>query len=120
MRGKNFIIPLVVYPFDVMVSVGETNEQLKGKLDKFNVDYRNYFEHPVNLGRSTLFHSKQTLIRFRKYADHKTIAHEVFHAVTCLLTEIGMPFNIDHNDEAYAYLIGYLTGEIYKRIGKVV
>lgn len=118
MKGQNFIIPLVVYPFDVMISIGESNERLKAKLDSFKVDYTNYFEHPVNLGRSTLFNSKQTLIRFRTQPSHATIAHEVFHAVTCLLDSIGMSFNIDSNDEAYAYLIGYLTQEIYKRIGK--
>lgn len=117
-KSQNFIIPIDVYNRDVMVSIGETNEQLKLKLDKFDLDYGDYFDHEISKGRSTRFKGGQTLIRFREPKDacHNTIAHEIFHAVTCLLTWIGMPFDLETNDEAYAYLIGYLTEKIYEKI----
>ena len=43
-KSKNFIIPLVVYPFDVMVSLGETDEQLKKALSKYNVEWETFME----------------------------------------------------------------------------
>lgn len=101
-----------------MVSIGETDAELKKRFDKFNLVYYNYFEHPLKKARSTLFDTGQTIIRFRspESVDHDTISHEVFHAVTHLLDFIGMPLNLDHNDEAYAYLVGYLTKSIYEKI----
>lgn len=51
----------------------------------------------------------------KSVTDYGTLAHEIFHAVTFILTRIGMSLT-NESDEAYAYLIGYLTKEIYKHI----
>ncbi len=117
-KSQNFIIPLVVYPFGVMVSIRESNKELEERFKTFDVAYKDYFKQDFKAGKCTLFDSGQTVIRFIGYPDSGLIAHEVFHCVTCLLDHIGMPFNIDHNDEAHAYLIGYLTNEIYKNLDK--
>ena len=119
-KSQNFIIPLVVYPFDIMVSIGETDEQLKKRFKRYNIDYSDYFEHELSRGRSTLFTSGQTVIRFRTTndTDCSIVSHEIFHAVTVLLNEIGMPFSLEHNDEAYAYLIGYVTEQFYKQLNQ--
>ena len=37
---KNFIIPLVVYPFDVMVSIGESNEEITSRLEALNISLK--------------------------------------------------------------------------------
>ena len=34
MKSKNFIVPLIVYPFDVMVLIGEDDDALEKKLSK--------------------------------------------------------------------------------------
>src|SRR6185436_16074787 len=43
-----------------------------------------------------------------------TIAHETFHAVSYLCKYIGLKWTSD-NEEAYAYLIDYVTEEFYKK-----
>jgi len=41
------------------------------------------------------------------------IAHEIFHVVEFLMDKLTMSL-CQENDETYAYLIGYITKEIYK------
>ena len=54
------------------------------------------------------------LIRFKDDIDNPgIIAHEAFHAVIFLFEKIGIKFSYD-SEEAYAYLIEYLTNEILK------
>lgn len=99
-----------------MVSIAETDAALEARLKKKKADYGDYFEEEFTKGRATLFNSKHCLIRFYKTADINTIAHECFHMVTLLMDFIGLKFDLNHNDEAYAYLLGYLVEEIYKKI----
>lgn len=53
------------------------------------------------------------LIINKKYLTHNILSHEICHAVTqvCSFREIK-------DDEARAYLTGFLTGEIYKMLAK--
>ncbi len=125
MKAKNFIIPLVVYPFDIMFSIGETDEQLLKVLeqrlpeDAFEVCKEdecllNFKE--MDNGR-TVFLNKggQTIIRLCRTPSKGTIAHEIFHAVEFLFRKLNMPLTLE-NDEAYAYLIGYITEQFYANI----
>lgn len=121
-KSYNFIIPLVIYPFDMMVSLGEPDDVLISKLKKAGVDVgdANIKSHSTtNRGRCVIFESGQTLIRMFQLKNtpewYGFLQHEVFHAVEFIMERIGMRLTID-SDEAYAYLIGYLTTEIYKRI----
>src|SRR5687768_3308735 len=118
-KKMNFIIPLVVYPFDVMVSFGETNEEIDKILIKYGLTSDDVslatFTSKTVQGRTVMFASNQTLIRLpripktnREYAD---LAHEIFHAVSYIMHRIGMPLKIQKSDEAYAYMVGYLTEE---------
>jgi hypothetical protein len=70
-------------------------------------------------GRTVMFKSGHFLIRMpvvpSTCGEYGTLAHEIFHCVEFLMERIGMRLTVD-SDEAYAYLIGYLTTEIYKRI----
>lgn len=123
-KSLNFIIPLVVYPFDVMVSIDETDEELSKRLKGFSYD-QDGVELLMNLppttqGRCVMLSSNQTVIRLKKQlTKHQNIAnvsHEIFHAVTFILNRIGMKMEVEVSDEAYAYLIAYLTSEIYKKL----
>ena len=119
-RSLNVIIPLVVYPFDVMVSFGQTDEQLKRQLIRFGVEWDQIFEMgETTMGRTTLTPGNTTVLRLQKIPEscleYGFLAHEIFHAVTFLLERIGMTLT-STSDEAYAYLIGYLTTEIYKHL----
>lgn len=47
---------------------------------------------------------------------HNTVAHEVLHAVSHFMKYKGLKFT-SSSEEAYAYLVGYLTEKIYE-LGK--
>lgn len=121
MKSLNFIIPYVIYPFDVMVSIGEANEVLRKKLLKHGANIKDIdLEHTdTHRGRCIMFPGHQTLIRLYhipKTAQHYGyLQHEIFHAVEFLMDRIGMPLT-RKTDEAYAYLIDYLTNQIYSRL----
>ena len=117
----NKIIPLHIYPFDVMVSIDETDSKLKKKLKSYGIsglgrDSSWKYPNSTATGRTIMFPSNQTLIRLRSVPktpfEFGVLAHEIFHAVTFIMHKIGMKLKIMQSDEAYAYLIGYLTKEI--------
>lgn len=125
MKAKkvNRIIPLVVYPFDVMISIGQSDQELKKVLNKYGVDVSDnvwHFRSPTSNGRTVMFPGNQTLIRLRhapKTPKQKgEFAHEVFHAVTFVMDRIGMKLIVCKSDEAYSYLTGYLTEQVYMLI----
>ncbi len=121
---KNFIIPLIVFPFDVMVSIGETDADLFKKLKRHGIEDTDFevaqYTDDSCMGRYALFPGNQTLIRIRKSPktpeEYGTLQHEIFHAVSCILDRMGMELVILKSDEAYGYLTGYLTEEIYKKL----
>lgn len=119
MKYNNFIVPLVVYPFDVMISLGQSDEELKKNLLKYNIEWDNSMKC-AGRGSFILLPKNQTIIRLSNYPetceDYGFLQHEVFHCVTMILDKIGMKFIPRKSDEAYSYLIGYLTTEIYERI----
>lgn len=123
-KGTHFIIPIVVYPFDVMVSVAETDLSLVTSLLRRGIDKEDVtaicYKNPQSTGRTVMFSGGQTVLRLRKYpkcpVTKGVLAHEVFHAVHFILDRIGTPLEIEKSDESYAYLIQYLTKEIYNKL----
>lgn len=125
----NFIIPLVIYPFDILFSVGETNKQLRKKLKgllsdaAFEMAYDSDFLDNFNPDSKTaglcqfLRGHQKVIIRLGRNASYGVVAHEIFHAISMILIHLKMPLSHD-NDEAYAYLIEYLTEEFYRIINQ--
>lgn len=119
-ESLNFVIPLIIYPFEVMVSFQQTDIELTNSLKhkgwrwddllKFKGDGRFIIYHDIN----------GAVIRLKWFPTapdlHGTLAHEIFHAATFLLDKAGAKLKVGVSDEAYAYLIGYLTTEIYKKL----
>ncbi len=121
MKSKNFIIPLVVYPFDLMVSVGESDAKLKQTLSEVGIENEDHmwtFGHTTK-GRFCLFESNHGLIRIGAKPitpeDYSNLQHEIFHYAMHVFDRIGMKWTPEA-DEAYSYMIGYLTKEIYTRL----
>ena len=121
------LIPLVIYPFDIMVMMGYSDEEVRHELSQ----YEGISEEDINLamfktyttkGRAVMFETNQTFLRIREIPetplDYGFLQHEIFHAVTFVMHTIGMKLKIDYSDEAYAYLVGYLTEKIYEEIDK--
>lgn len=122
-KSKNFIISLDIYPFDVMISVGEDNKTLFKRLIKCGIneneaklaDYEN-----IGDARYCLFSTGQSLLRIKSFPksskDYGILQHEIFHVASAILYRIGMKLKINTSDEAYAYLIQFLTEKIYSNI----
>ena len=106
-----------------MVSFGQTDDELLKTLSKSLTDdkikNKDVWSDNEREGRTIMFLSGQTLIRMPKVPksvkEYGSLQHEVFHAVEFVLMRIGIKL-CKKSDEAYAYLIGYLTSEIYKKI----
>lgn len=119
-----FVVSMHLYPFDVLVSIGQSNDELGPELDKINItteDIKNcMFENDTCQGRAVLFSTNLSFLRLRKFPstsyDHGVLAHEIFHVVTFLFDHIGMKLKINSSDEAYAYAVGYLTEHIYEKL----
>lgn len=119
-KKLNLIVPLIVYPFDVMFSFNETDRELKKHLKNYKIEVNDITLSFTERGRTTMFEGNQTIIRLKSFPtnseDYGYLAHEIFHAVTIIMDRIGMKFNPFKSDEAYAYLIGYLTQKIYEKL----
>lgn len=103
-----------------MVSVGETDAELMKNLKKYSVDWDDDFAYENSgVGRFVINEKNQSLLRLKRKPttpdDKGFLAHEIFHAVEFLFEKIRLP-HTTNSGEAYAYLIGYITTEIYKNI----
>lgn len=115
-KNKTDIIYGTVYPYDVCVSTVRDFKKLKAYLQTI-LPEEAWNEIDDGLasddGRTIQFSTGQTIIQINKPMPG-VIAHEVFHAVSFLMLKLMTPLTMDTN-EVYAYLVQYLTDEIYKR-----
>ena len=121
-KSFHFVVPLVIYPFDVYVSVNESDGVLKKGLG----DYASEWDLGQLMGlgetvlaRAHMCESNLSVIRFNLREGVELcglISHECFHIVTFVMRAIGMKMEVGVSDEAYAYLLGYLVGEVGRRI----
>jgi len=124
----NFIANHGSYPFQVMVSIGESVDDLEKQLIKHNIpedEVAPQIEHLrknyTNQGRTIMFSGNQTVLWIRNWPkaplDYAVLSHEIFHSVDFMMYKVGLKLNRG-SDEAYAYQIQYLTEQIYSRIIK--
>lgn len=126
------IVPLVVYPFNIMFSLGESDEAFQKAIIK---NYppsvlKDLEQDPeiLKLGPKTNGHTQnlptglETIVRLKNYPktpiDYGILAHEIFHAVSFVLFRIGIPLEMSKTDEVYAYLIDHVTKEVYLHLNK--
>ncbi len=119
---KKFIVNCQVYPYDIFCFFGEDISQLKKELSKLlpKTDIDDFDSLIFSgTGKSVMFPNNQTLL-WLKYEPHEpillgTLNHEIFHCACFILERAGIKYCED-SDEAYAYLIAYLTGVIYSKL----
>jgi hypothetical protein len=118
------IIPLVIYPFDIVCCFGHTNDEVNRILNKFNVTEDDLdaaeLKNETVQGRYVMFSSNQSFIRLKYFPttpeQYGFLQHEIFHCVTHIMDKIGISFILLDSDEAYSYLVGYITTEIYNKL----
>lgn len=122
-------IPLHVYPWDVVFSFNTTDDQLEKELIKksgFEPSDFNNGLHRMNdtCGARWTYYPQHlcTVIRMRNIPEtskhYSYLSHEIFHAVAKIMEEVGLSLQVGVSDEAYAYLVSYLTNQIYERLNK--
>lgn len=124
-KTANFIIPLVIYPLDVMVSYNEADDVFFRRLKKYVVsdtELKDCQLTDCDDARTIMTEKNQTIIRFKppRRGDRNrflgVVAHECFHAASYVMYKVGMKLEIEVSDEAYSYLIQYLVQEICKKL----
>lgn len=122
----HFIVDLKIYACDIIVSIGETDKQLFKVLDEYEgiteADKQLSCYNKHGAARYCSFENGLNVIRLQntpKTPDERgNLAHEVFHIVAAVLWRAGVKLEIEVSNEAYAYLTGFLTTQIYERIQK--
>lgn len=123
-KPQHFIIPYHVYPYNLYVSINESDKKMSAglkkwvrKSDKKQVDI---FMEEKCKGLSWIFDGGKSIIRFTKFKNNNEsigdVAHEAFHAVEFLFDWIKLKYDIDTSSETWAYLLGYITTNIYNNI----
>lgn len=117
-----FVINHGSYPFDVLVCIGNSDEEVISALDDLGVstdEKEREFLEVSGDGRTVLLEGGQTVLRIRKIKEkayfHAILAHEVHHAVAFLFNRIGITHNLE-SDEAWAYQTAHLLKQIYRNL----
>jgi len=122
-KAQLFVVGHAGYPFDVLVAVGASDEELfkapgKKRAEPLTDEQRERLQMR-GLGRTVMLPSGQTVLRLKTYTGTPnciaTLAHEVFHAVHFLMDRIGMRLSYD-SDEAFAYATGNLTQRVIEGV----
>jgi DNA primase len=110
------VIPIEVFGHDVVVSIGQTDEDLYEEIEEntSKKDFDKYMANQKAIATTHKLRSGCILIRFKDDIDNPGIvAHEAFHAVVFLFKKIGIEYAYE-SEEAYAYTLEYLTNKILK------
>lgn len=127
--SKHYLIGVDVFPFDVLLSYGESNEELTATLVDLRVsgDKANEIAERTKVtGRAITYQHEEAnwvLIRIKDGMGPctliGTVAHECMHAAHFILDECGMKYKFGASDEAYAHLTGYLTEQVIEGLEKM-
>jgi hypothetical protein len=118
-----FILKGEIYPFDILVSFGGSQERLQKKLSKILPNKTVSSELEIDelcSGKTIMFSTGQTLLWLKEKPTSinglAILNHEIFHCTCFILTRVGITYSSD-SDEAFAYFIQYLTNKIYSELG---
>lgn len=102
-----------MFPFGLRVYYGMTYKEIrKDLLESIPKKSHKEIKHIKGNyeGRTQMFSTGQTIIILNNL-DMSTIAHEAFHATEMLLHKLYI-YHTRETSEVYAYMIGYIVGEI--------
>lgn len=112
------IIPIDIYNTDMLFVIG-TKDELKQSLNKYleKEDVDDAYNvmaadiDDITMGRSAYLNSGQVVLWISNTKDKGTLAHEIFHVVCYIMEKVGISL-CHESDEAYAYLIGFITNKV--------
>lgn len=117
-----FIVNCQVYPFEILVYYEKNKKQLIKYLQTILPanTIKELNKLTLSRGKSIMFSSGQTLLWLERKPktvfDLAVLSHEIFHCACFILARVGIKYS-KKSDEAFAYLIQYISNEIYKNLG---
>ena len=105
---------LDIYDSDVTFAWDTNEKELNAFFDQVDApqEYRDMFWEEYNQSKvgalTTGYSATNMFVVFRDKPNNKVVAHELFHVVYNVLHHRGI-----EDEEAWAYLIGYLTEMFY-------
>lgn len=120
LNQQSFKMDAGCYPFDVMVCIDMSDEEVFEKLNH-HVDLTDEEKITLKLedigkGRTVQLSGGQVVLRLVDMSldeAHEFIAHEIFHIVEFILGRVGISHDVNISGEAYAYLIQHFTKQFY-------
>jgi hypothetical protein len=121
----NFILGGTIYPFDIMVSIGQSDKELKKELNKyFPKQYAKgnlwQYSSETSLGCAVMFEGNQSLIRLRSKPktpkEYSTMIHECLHITQFIMERVGIELKVNISDEAYCYLHAWIIEQILLKL----
>lgn len=125
MKTLAFTLPLIIFPFDIRFSFGETDEEVKRFLKRNEIDPSKLSKviYANTEGVAAVFEGESlSIVRLPNVPktpfEFAALQHEITHMVMLILHQaMETPHNMD-TTEIYAYLTDYITEQVYKRIWK--
>ncbi len=125
-RSVSIQIPLHLYPWSVDFCFNWTDAELTKHLKKSGVSKADRKSGSHTQACSALWVGYKScntvLIRMKHIPetphDYAVLQHEIFHAVAFTLELAGLQLSVGVSDEAYAYMISWLTEELYTKLNK--
>jgi hypothetical protein len=128
----NFILDVPPYPAQVMVSINQSNKKLIKSVKKWKIIDKRSCLTFVEAIEEEKGNSKELggmihdltgtgIMILRIYSLVKSaesrgnLAHEIFHITEKIADFVGIK-HCSRSSEAFAYMISYLTEEIYKKL----
>lgn len=116
------VIKGTVYPFDILVSINQTDDEFYSEVSHLSDDdlesvFLNLDE--TVLARSYITKNNVSIIRFmnldKENIPHGLISHEALHITSYIFKRVGIDFSFE-TEEAYAYFLNYIVDNIYSTI----
>lgn len=119
----NFLIDCLIYPSDIVVFVDSSKKEIKKTMRKHRYDDKEISQVLSKLKKSVnarceMMEDGLVFIFLKSNVKdfYSKVCHESFHTTTFILDRVGVKLRMGSSDEAYAYLLGFITAEIFKNI----
>ena len=115
-------IDLAIYPFDIWVSIGQSDDEfLLSIIDNDLILPSTFIEDSRYYAKTWQAGEGYTIFRIKEYPECSyhvgAIAHDSFHSTLNVMRTIGAALN-DGSEEPYAYLLGFIVSKIDELIEK--
>jgi len=121
-KPQQFVINIGVYRREILVCINYSDEEVESAVIEWGVDEQKAKEVATTRDFAALAYildNRDCVIRLDateinpKFHDH--VAHEISHCAFAILDYVGIKLG-NKSEEAYAYLIGYITREFYEKL----